>query len=206
MNMTWKYPSPNLLLENQYVTISEINLAEDFEALYKTVSVEDNDGEDLLKYHLNAPIINDKKTFHDLMETKLSTKNQLTYKVFSKRLNRIVGCFSLINIKIEHGTIEVGSIWYESRAQKTEINSNTMLLLFSYIFEELGYRRLEWKCNNLNEASKAAAIRLGFEYEGLFRQHFISRGENRDTAWYSIIDKEWNTKKAELLKKMKKYV
>ena len=67
--------------------------------------------------------------------------------------------------------------------------------VWQYVFETLEYRRLEWKCNSKNEASMKAALRLGFDYEGLFRQHVVSRGGNRDTAWYSIIDSEWNDKK-----------
>lgn len=95
--------------------------------------------------------------------------------------------------------MEVGAIWYSREAQRTEINTNVMLLLFTHVFEDLGYRRLEWKCNADNQASRAAAVRLGFEYEGRFRQHLVSRGENRDTLWFSIVDGEWDAKKRHLL-------
>ena len=70
--------------------------------------------------------------------------------------------------------------------------------MLRYLFDDLGYRRVEWKCNNRNEASKNAARRLGFQYEGLFRQHMVIKGENRDTAWFSMIDGEWPTRKANL--------
>ena len=94
--------------------------------------------------------------------------------------------------------VEVGSILYSPRLQRTRGATEAMYLLARYVFEELGYRRYEWKCNALNEASRAAAIRLGFTFEGVFRRHMIVKDRNRDTAWYSIIDAEWPARKARL--------
>ncbi len=92
--------------------------------------------------------------------------------------------------------IEVGHIVYTPRLQRTPLGTEAQYLLAKYVFETLGYRRYEWKCNALNAPSRRAALRYGFTFEGIFRQHLISKGRNRDTAWYSILDSEWPARKA----------
>jgi RimJ/RimL family protein N-acetyltransferase len=92
--------------------------------------------------------------------------------------------------------IEVGHICYTPSLQRTPLATEAMYLLARYIFEQLGYRRYEWKCNVLNQPSYRAAGRYGFTYEGLFRQHMIVKGRNRDTAWFSMLDSEWPARKA----------
>lgn len=101
------------------------------------------------------------------------------------------GMAALMRIAPEHAVIEVGSIWYAPAVQRTALPTEAMYLLFRHVFDDLAYRRLEWKCNDLNEASKRAARRLGFSDEGLFRQHMIVKGRSRDTAWFSLLDSEW---------------
>ena len=98
---------------------------------------------------------------------------------------------SYLNITSEHGTIEVGHINYSLLLQNTAEGTEAMYLMMRNAFDKLGHRRYEWKCNNLNLESKKAAVRLGFKFEGVFRQSFIVKKRNRDTAWFSIIDKEW---------------
>jgi len=98
---------------------------------------------------------------------------------------------SYLRITPEHGSIEVGHINYSPILQNTAEGTETMYLMMKNAFEVLGNRRYEWKCNNLNNGSKKAALRLGFKFEGVFRQMFVSKGRNRDSAWFSIIDKEW---------------
>ena len=98
---------------------------------------------------------------------------------------------SYLRITLEHGSIEVGHINYSPILQNTAEGTETMYLMMKNAFEVLGNRRYEWKCNNLNNGSKKAALRLGFKFEGVFRQMFVSKGRNRDSAWFSIIDKEW---------------
>jgi len=201
MEQRWQSPSDRIVLENGSVRLSAVQLDGDLLPLYEAASLEGNQV-DLFRYHVNVPPMTDLPTFECYMRAKLAQGSEVVYKVFSKRLGCLVGCASLMNIRAEHGSVEVGSIWYCARAQRTEINTNAMYLLFCYVFDELRYRRLEWKCNNLNEASKRAALRLGFEFEGLFRKHFMSRGESRDSAWYSIIDSEWEGKKKALEEKL----
>ena len=92
--------------------------------------------------------------------------------------------------------IEVGNILYTPALQRTPGATEAQYLLARYIFDELGYRRYEWKCNDLNAPSRRAALRFGFTYEGTFRQHLIVKGRNRDTAWYSMLDGEWPSRRA----------
>lgn len=195
--MSYEYPSKNLHLDNEWVALSPIQLDEDLHDLYHAACLETNQV-DLFRYHANVPTMDSLSVFQKYIQGKLDSKTEVIHKIFSKRLNKKVGCTALMNIRPEHGAVEVGSLWLTQTAQRSEINTNALFLLFEYVFETLRYRRLEWKCNDQNETSKKAAIRLGFEYEGTFRQHMLSRGENRDTAWFSIIDKEWPEKKAKL--------
>jgi len=101
----------------------------------------------------------------------------------------------LMEIRPAHGVFEVGFIAYSPSLQRTRAATEAIYLCGAYGFE-LGYRRFEWKCNNRNEPSKRAALRYGFKYEGLFRQHQVVKGQNRDTAWFSILDTEWPAGKA----------
>ena len=98
---------------------------------------------------------------------------------------------SYLRITRNHGSIEVGHINYSPILQNTAEGTEVMYLMMKNAFEVLGNRRYEWKCNNLNSASKNAAKRLGFKFEGVLRQMFVFKNRNRDTAWFSIIDKEW---------------
>lgn len=109
---------------------------------------------------------------------------------------RAVGALSLMRIEQAHRVIEVGSITYGTPLQRTPASTEAIYLLARYVFDELGYRRFEWKCNDLNAPSKRAALRFGFSFEGVFRQHMIVKGANRDTAWYSMLDSEWSTRRA----------
>ncbi len=107
-----------------------------------------------------------------------------------------VGLASLMRIDPKGGTIEVGGISLSPRGQRSRVSTEAMFLMMKRVFDELAYRRYEWKCDALNTPSRAAAERLGFSYEGTFRQATLYKGRNRDTAWYSIIDKEWPFLKA----------
>jgi RimJ/RimL family protein N-acetyltransferase len=104
------------------------------------------------------------------------------------------GVASYLRITPQDGAIEVGHIHYTGRMQRSVAATEAMYLMMRHVFE-LGYRRYEWKCNALNAPSRAAAARLGFSYEGTFRQHLIVKGRNRDTAWFSILDHEWSAQR-----------
>ncbi len=96
-----------------------------------------------------------------------------------------------MRIDVLNGVIEVGNIHYSPLLQRRPAATEAMFLLMRRVFDELGYRRYEWKCDSLNGPSRNAAVRLGFRYEGLFRQALVYKGRNRDTTWFSIIDREW---------------
>ena len=105
--------------------------------------------------------------------------------------DRAVGYLTLLEIRPQMRVIEVGHVIYSPALQRTPLGTETQYLLARYAFETLGYRRYEWKCNALNAASRRAALRYGFTYEGTFRQHLISKGRNRDNAWFSMLESEW---------------
>ncbi|WP_189052008.1 GNAT family N-acetyltransferase [Aliidongia dinghuensis] len=109
---------------------------------------------------------------------------------------RAVGVASYLRIDPANGVIEVGHINYSPRLQRRPAATEAMYLMMARVFDELGYRRYEWKCDDLNQPSRAAAARLGFTYEGTFRQAIVYKGRNRDTAWFSILDGEWPALKA----------
>ena len=112
------------------------------------------------------------------------------FAIISKKLKKAIGIASFLRINPAQGLIEVGHINYSPLLQKTTEATEAMFLMMKWVFDN-GYRRYEWKCNALNLKSRRAAQRLGFSYEGVFRQMTISKGRNRDTAWFAIIDKEW---------------
>ena len=109
--------------------------------------------------------------------------------------DRAVGYLTLLRIVPVHRVIEVGHVLYSPSLQRTPLGTETQYLLARYIFETLGYRRYEWKCDALNAASWRAALRYGFIYEGTFRQYMIAKGRNRDNAWFSMLDSEWPSRK-----------
>jgi len=115
----------------------------------------------------------------------------LVFAVIDKASGRAAGRQSLMRITPEHGVIEIGNILWGPAIARRRAATEALYLAARYVFDDLGYRRFEWKCNNLNEPSKAAARRFGFTYEGLFRQHMWTKGANRDTAWFSLLDQEW---------------
>jgi RimJ/RimL family protein N-acetyltransferase len=109
---------------------------------------------------------------------------------------RPLGVVSYLRITPEHRVIEIGHIWFGTPLQRTTAATEAVYLLARHVFDDLGYRRLEWKCNAENARSRRAAERFGFTFEGVFRKHQIVKGRNRDTAWYSIVDDEWPAMRA----------
>jgi RimJ/RimL family protein N-acetyltransferase len=129
------------------------------------------------------------------MKSTALGEDPLFHAVVDLATGRAAGVASYLRIDPPVGVIEVGHINYSPLLQKTRAATEAMYLMMARVFDELGYRRYEWKCDALNGPSRAAAERLGFTYEGIFRQATIYKGRNRDTAWYSITDREWPTVK-----------
>ena len=113
------------------------------------------------------------------------------YAVIDTALGKAVGSFALMRIEPKHGVIEVGHVAFSPLLKRKPASTEAQFLLMRYVFDYLKYRRYEWKCDTLNGPSRNAAQRLGFNFEGIFRQAVVYRGRSRDTAWFSIIDQEW---------------
>lgn len=184
-------PSHNITLSGQHVTVVGVHPQHASE-LYAAVASPSNAS--LFDY-----------LFDEHPESLASLKSQLIRKAsmtnpwtYTILLNgehggsqAAVGMASLMRMDLPNRVIEIGNILFTPALQRTPAATEAMYLLARYVFEELGFRRYEWKCNSLNAPSRRAAERLGFLYEGTFRQHMIARGRNRDTAWFSMLDSDW---------------
>lgn len=129
--------------------------------------------------------------FQPWLDRAEASEDPLFFTVIDKASGKVAGRQALMRIEPAHGVIETGSIFWGGLVARKPAATEAQFLFMRYVFDELGYRRYEWKCNNRNGPSKRAAERFGFTFEGVFRQHMVVKGENRDTAWYSIIDGEW---------------
>ena len=136
------------------------------------------------------------RDFQAWMENSCLGDDPLFHAVVDRASDKAIGVASYLRITPEVGVIEVGHINYSPALQKTPAATEAMYLMMARVFDELGYRRYEWKCNALNAASRNAAERLGFTFEGVFRQATISKGRNRDTAWFALLDRDWPAAKA----------
>ncbi len=129
--------------------------------------------------------------FQEWLSSVAGTTDPFFHVIIDSRTGKAVGVASYLRIDPANATIEVGHIHFSPLMQRQPVATECMYLMMKRVFEELGYRRYEWKCDSLNQPSCRAAQRLGFSYEGLFRQATMYKGRNRDTAWYSVIDSEW---------------
>ncbi len=152
--------------------------------------------ESLWLYMPDGPFL-ERQAFDENMRSREASEDPLFYAIVDRHTGVAVGRAALMRIDPGNRVIEVGNIMYSPALQRTRGATEAMYLLARYVFEDLGYRRYEWKCNALNEPSRRAALRLGFSFEGIFRQHMIVKGRNRDTAWYSMLDSEWPARKHE---------
>jgi RimJ/RimL family protein N-acetyltransferase len=127
---------------------------------------------------------------------KQNSRDPLFWAIVDRASGLPVGQAAYLRIEPTHRSIEVGSIIFTPALQRSIGATEAMYLMARHVFNDLGYRRYEWKCNALNEPSRRAALRLGFTFEGIFRQHMIVKGRNRDTAWFSMLDSEWPRRQA----------
>jgi len=132
--------------------------------------------------------------FSEWLAGRVTLEDPYSYAIVDQA-GQAVGIATLMEIRPAMRVIEVGHIVYSPALQRTPLGTEAQYLLARYAFETLGYRRYEWKCNALNAASRGAALRYGFIYEGTFRQHLIAKGRNRDNAWFSMLDSEWPARK-----------
>ena len=121
----------------------------------------------------------------------MDSADHLFFVVIDDRTGRAEGMMSYMRVVPPHGVIEIGYIWLGTRLHRTTPATEAIYFLLRHAFDDLGYRRVEWKCDALNGPSRRAAERFGFQYEGIFRQHMVVKGRNRHTAWYAALDDEW---------------
>lgn len=147
-------------------------------------------GERIWDYLPYGPFLSE-DAFRGFLRDRSATADPVFFAVRDASTGRAAGVASFLNVVPASGSIEIGHIWFAPSLQRTPAATEALFLLIRHALDDLGYRRMEWKCNALNVASRRAAVRLGFSFEGIFYQHTIVKGRNRDTAWFSILDGEW---------------
>jgi RimJ/RimL family protein N-acetyltransferase len=181
------------MLDGRVVSVVPLDPVAHAGTLYAATLGDENAG--LWRYLFEGPFATC-DAFEAHLKQKASSEDPLCFAILEKASGDAVGYASYMRIEPVHRVIEVGSILFTPRLQRTIGATEAMYLMARHVFEDLGYRRYEWKCNALNAPSRSAALRLGFTFEGIFRQHMIIKGCNRDTAWFSMLDSEWPKRKA----------
>jgi RimJ/RimL family protein N-acetyltransferase len=175
-------------LAGRYCRITPIDVERYAPALFDAY-MQAADGRDWTYLSLERPA--NLASCREYLTRNAASSDPLHYAIVDLASEEAVGTAALMRIEPVHGVIEIGYINFSPRLKKTQAGTEAMYLLMRYVFDELGYRRYEWKCDSLNAHSRAAATRYGFQFEGIFRQAIVYKGRSRDTAWYSIIDEEW---------------
>ena len=183
-----------ITIEGRYITLEPLNPTKHTEALWQGLGGDSR--ESLWLYMPDGPFM-ERAAFDTHMQAKAISEDPLFFAIVDRQTNLAVGRATLMRIDPPNRVIEVGGIIYTHALQRSRGATEAMYLLARYVFDDLAYRRYEWKCNALNEPSRRAALRLGFSFEGIFRQHMIIKGKNRDTAWFSMLDSEWPAGKRE---------
>jgi RimJ/RimL family protein N-acetyltransferase len=181
-------------IEGAFVIIEPLNPAIHGDALWVGAGGVENQA--LWKY-MHSGAFPDRAALDLYLQDKAASDDPLYFAIVDSSTGKAAGHASYMRIDPGQRVIEVGAILYAKALQRTRAATEAMYLMARYVFEDLGYRRYEWKCNVLNEPSMRAARRLGFTFEGVFRQHMIVKGRSRDTAWYAMLDREWPSRKKE---------
>ena len=192
----WKpapLPQP-VPLQGDSIRLLPVDPARDASDLYEAEHAADADPTQW-DYLAVGPFDNP-QDFSAWLKNCAASRDPLFFTVVDQHSGKPTGVLSYLAITPEHGSIEIGHIWFSARMQRTRQATEAIYLLARHAFDDLGYRRLEWKCNSLNLRSQKAALRFGFTPEGLFRQHRVFKGKNRDTAWFSMLDSEWPAQRA----------
>ena len=173
----------------KFITLSPVNPQVDVVELYEC-SHGSHTQEHIWTYMSYGPF-DSTNSMQAWLEEGTESEDPLFFTVHHLESKQRVGMVSFLNIVADMQRLELGHIWYSPDSQKSNVNTEAIYLMLCEAFDRLKYRRVEWKCDSLNEKSRSAALRLGFKFEGIFRQHMIIKGRNRDTAWYSMLDDEW---------------
>jgi RimJ/RimL family protein N-acetyltransferase len=184
-------PMPGAVtLKGHYGTVERLDAARHGPSLWAAMR-----GHDRIWTYIPAATSFEEAAFHGYIAACGRNTERVFYAV-TDNSGSAVGILALMEIRPAMRVIEVGNIVYSPALQRTPLGTEAQYLIARYAIETLGYRRYEWKCDSNNAASRRAAERFGFTYEGTFRQHMIVKGRNRDTAWFSILDSEWPARKA----------
>ena len=179
---------PRTPIIGRYCRVEPLDVKKHAKQLF-TANSDDTNGQNWTYLSVSPP-----KDFHEYLNwlnSVAALDDPVFYTIVDTKSDFAVGLASLMRIDVASGVIEVGHINFSPRLKQTCAATESMYLMMKRVFDDLGYRRYEWKCDSLNAPSRTAAERYGFRFEGVFRQAIVYKGRNRDTAWYSVIDKEW---------------
>lgn len=182
-------PTPgSVILEGTWCRIEPFEPPRHADALYAAYRAAP-DGRDWT--YLSVGPFDDPHTYRRYADSAAASTDPRHYAVIDRKTGAAVGTMALMRIDPRNGVIEVGHITFSPLLKQTPLSTEAQFLLMGYVFDKLGYRRYEWKCDSLNAPSRQAALRLGFSFEGIFRQAIVYKGRSRDTAWYAITEAEW---------------
>ena len=184
-------------LEGRYVIVECLSKDKHGADLYEVYGPDSP--ADMWTYLFQNPV-QSQEEWSTLLDQMLAAPDRFYYAIVDKESGKALGTFALMRIDRGNRVIEVGSVTYSPKLKRTRLATEAQYLLARYVFEELEYRRYEWKCDALNQPSRRAAERLGFTYEGTFRQAVVYKGRNRDTDWLAMIDRDWPAVKTRLEK------
>jgi RimJ/RimL family protein N-acetyltransferase len=174
-------------LHGRWVRLDGLSVARHGALLFKSMA---GAQDDLWTYMAYGPFETE-DAFFEWLDRCAASLDPWFYAIVNRASGEAAGMGALMRADPGNGTIEIGNIWFSPALQRTREATEAIFLMIRHCFDDLGVRRLEWKCDALNEPSRRAAKRLGFTFEGIFRQHYIIKGRNRDTAWFSMLDTEW---------------
>ena len=175
-------------IEGHYVRLEPLDAARHGDGLYAASATPN--APDRFRW-LGEAAPQDRQTFQTWLEKAAASADPSHFVVIDKASGKVAGRQAFMRIDTANGVVEIGSILWNAPVARRPAATEALFLFAHHAFEELGYRRFEWKCNNENTPSKRAALRFGFTFEGVFRQHMVVKGLSRDTAWFAMIDKDW---------------
>lgn len=176
-------------LHGRWMRLDPLDVARHGAALFQ--SFHGRKGEDDLWTWMAYGPFREEPAFLEFIKEKQASRDPWFYAFVNRETGKPLGMGAFMRCDAANGVIEIGHIWMAPDLQRTREATETIYLMIRHAFADLGMRRLEWKCDALNAPSRRAAERFGFTFEGIFRQHFVVKGRNRDTAWYALLDKDW---------------
>ena len=175
-------------MEGRFVRLEPLSSAKHGDGLYEASTVPD--AADRFRWLPEYPP-ESRAAFQPWLDKAEASTDPIYFTVIDKKTGKIAGRQTYLRTDVANGVTEIGHIYWGPLVSQTPATTEALYLFARHAFDDLGYRRFEWKCNNRNEPSKRAALRYGFQFEGLFRKLSVTKGENRDTAWYAMTDDDW---------------